>query len=175
MLKMFLEELLTVHMSPILGSDISSSSVSRVRIFTHSGGYYTAGAFSSSAAGMPQQVRELVLLDSLYAGFSLFDAFVQSNLPEFGPGYSQTRFSSVYTAEGGTYSNNQDMAARAEGWLAAPGSCRGRGVDCMMFDNSQQSLTQQNITDFSLIFKFTTLEHNDVPRFMFFDFLVGAV
>ena len=59
--------------------------------------------------GGVSQVEDLVLLDSLYADFSQFDAYVQNHLSVFGTGEGEYRFTSMYTADGGTYDNNIAM------------------------------------------------------------------
>lgn len=169
MFRAYLAELLATHMAPYIGI-FSVDDVSRVRIFSHSGGYYTIGAMAT-VGGMGEKVKELVLLDSLYANFDEFDEFVQSNLCSFGVGFLDYRFSSVYSAEGGTYSNNQDMASRAEVWVKTA-NC-STSVE-MMYDNSNTELSVKNVSTFSLIFKYTSLSHNDIPRNMFYDLLLGG-
>ena len=123
-----------------------------------------------AAVGEVPQVRDLCLFDSLYADFAHFDAFVQSNLASFGPGIDQFRFSSIYTLSGGTYNNNQAMEQRAVGWVAA-----ANRTDAMLYDNTAKALTTEEISQFSLIFKFTSLSHEDVPRNFFYDFLLSAL
>jgi hypothetical protein len=169
MFRAYLSELLGTHMVPYIGS-FSIEAVDRVRIYSHSGGYYTIGAMAT-VGGMGAAVKDLELLDSLYANFDEFDAFVQDNLCSFGVGVSNYRFSSVYSADGGTYSNNQAMATRAEGWVK---SANCSNPVAMMYDNSNSNLTVKDVSSFSLIFKYTTLEHNDIPRNMFLDLLLGG-
>lgn len=169
MFRAYLSELLGKHMPPYIGA-FSVDAVDRVRIFSHSGGYYTIGAMAT-VGGMGAVVKELELLDSLYANFDEFDTFVQDNLCSFGLGVSDYRFSSVYSADGGTYSNNQAMATRAQGWV---NSANCSTPITMMYDNSDNDLTVKDVNTFSLIFKYTTLEHNAIPRTMFHDLLLGG-
>jgi hypothetical protein len=169
----FLDELLVEKLSSVFGSDYSYSvsDVSRVRIFSHSGGYYVIGNMAA-IGGMGAKVMELCLLDSLYADFQHFDDFVTSNLVSFGTATtSQYRFSSVYTIDGGTYNNNQAMAARAKGWVTSA-DCE----DIYQLDNdSSQELSATQLLDYSLLFKYTNLTHNDIPRNYFYDFLLTAL
>lgn len=171
MLKSFLNELFSEHMKPILRRAYTVDDISRVRIFSHSGGYYTIGSMAT-VGGMPNQVLDLCLLDSLYADFSQFDNFVVNHLASFGVGASQFRFSSVYTLDGGTYNNNMAMESRAKQWVI-DGQCE----NVLYIDNSypQKELSNDVLSSYSLVFKYTSLSHNDVPRNYFHDFLVGAV
>ena len=123
-----------------------------------------------AAVGGVPQVRDLCLLDSLYADFSHFDSFVQSNLASFGPGEDEFRFSSIYTLSGGTYNNNQAMEQRAAGWVTA-----ANRTEVMLYDNTAKTLTAEEISKFSLIFKFSSFSHDDVPRNIFYDFLLSAL
>jgi hypothetical protein len=91
-------------MSPIIGQ-YSIDNIGRVRIFSHSGGYYTIG--NMAIVGGVTATKDLCLFDSLYADFSQFDKFVQDNLLSFGSSSNDYRFSSIFTATGGTYQNNQ--------------------------------------------------------------------
>jgi hypothetical protein len=43
-------------------------------------------------------LQEVVLLDSLYADFDHFDAFVRANLPQYGNSSAQFRFANVYVS-----------------------------------------------------------------------------
>lgn len=155
-----------MHMAPYIGQR-SASDVVRTRIFSHSGGYYVIG--NMAAVGGVASVRDLTLFDSLYADMVHFDAFVQDNLPAFGTTASEYRFSSVYTADGGTYSNNQAMAQRAAGWVAT-----ANRTEVMILDNSVGTLSLDTIGKFSLLFKYSSLTHDNIPRNMFYDFLVAG-
>jgi hypothetical protein len=117
-----------------------------------------------------QNVYDLCLLDSLYADFNQFDEFVQTHLSEFGASSdTEYRFSSVYSLDGGTYNNNQAMIQRAKGWVASA-NCS----EVMYSDNSESALTQETLEKYSLIFKYTTLTHEEIPRNLFYDFLMWA-
>lgn len=165
----FLNELLTVHLPTVIGN-YSLVDVDRVRIFSHSGGYYTIGNMAI-VGGMDGIVKDLVLFDSLYADFNHFDTFVTSNLERFGTEkLSEFRFASLYTLTAGTYDNNIAMATRAVDWIN-----KATHTVEMLYDNTQRNLTITDISTNSLIFKFTTLSHNDIVRVHFYDFLVGAL
>ena len=190
MLKAFLDELLIEHMSAILNSSTNAvydtSKVSRIRIFSHSGGYYTIGDMAI-IGGMTAVVKDLVLFDSLYANFDKFDGFVQSHIYSFGYLYSQFRFSSLYTQSGGTYSNNQNMAARVKSMISMataagavdPDPTDG-GIALLLLDNSSSTSANSNSTvytqiqNYTAIFKLATCSHDDVPRNYFYAFLMYA-
>lgn len=170
----FLEELLVEHVSalPELAplEMLTLKDVTRVRIYSHSGGYYVIGNMAA-VGGLTTVVKELCLLDSLYADFDHFDNFVQTNLPNFGTNESQFRFSSLYTEDGGTYNNNVAMAARAQEWVKDE-HC----PEVYEFDNNNSSdITASQILQYSLLFKFSPLSHNDMPRTNFYDFLLSAL
>ncbi len=185
MLKAFLDELLTEHMSDIIKSPIipvyDTSHISRVRIFSHSGGYFTIGDMAING-GMTAQVKELVLLDSLYANFDKFDAFVHNNIYNFGFDYSQFRFSSIYTESGGTYANNQNMASRVKSMISTaaspPPANQVGSLPLLILDNgsdNSSATVDAEIQQYTSIFKLATCSHDDVVRTFFYDFLVYAV
>jgi hypothetical protein len=164
----FLEELLVEHVSGIVESKLSVRDLSRVRIYSHSGGYYVIGNMAA-VGGLSNVVKELCLLDSLYADFDQFDDFVLSNLNNFGTtDDTQFRFSSLYTEE--TYDNNLDMAARAKGWVNEYNCPEVYDLD----NDNSTDISAAQIQQYSLLFKFSPLSHNDIPRVNFYDFLLSA-
>ena len=123
-----------------------------------------------ATVGGMDNVFDLCLFDSLYADFDQFDQFVQSHLPSFGVYYSDYRFSSIYTLDGGTYQNNLAMIERAKEWTES-----ANRTDVMIVDNNGvANLTSQEVKTFSLIFKYTSLSHDDIPRNLFYEFLSWA-
>jgi hypothetical protein len=162
----FIDELLSIHLNPIIGS-YSVNNVGRVRIFSHSGGYYTIG--NMAIVGGVDATKDICLLDSLYADFDQFDQFVQENLMSFGSSDLDYRFSSVYSSTGGTYQNNQAMAKRSYQWVVD-----ANRTEIYLLDNSANDLTNKIIKEKSLLYKFTNLTHDDIPRNLFYTFLVGA-
>ncbi len=174
MFKKFLDELLTVHMSPLLlpkasVSTLSSADISRVRIFSHSGGYYVIGNMAT-VGGMAAAVKELVLFDSLYTNFAQFDSFVTTNLPLFGNGAEQYRFSSLYTVSGGTANNNVAMAERANTWTDQSGQ-----TQLLFFDNTLSVLPEDKVARYPLLFKLMNLTHDEIPQTMFREWLTQAL
>lgn len=165
--KKFLDELLTKHMSSIIGS-YSLHDIERLRIYSHSGGYYTIG--NMAIVGDVDQVYELCLLDSLYADFQQFDLFVTKNIQNFGLNRNNYRFSSIFSLNGGTKENNENMAQRAILWTN-DNNCS----DILIFDESDKNNYINVIDEYSLIFKYTTLVHDDIPRKLFYDFLITAL
>lgn len=131
-------------------------------------GYFTIG--NMAAVGGVKQVYELSLLDSLYADFAHFDSFVEDNIMQFGTGWSEYRFSSIFTLTGGTYNNNINMENRAKTWVKV-----ANREDILLIDNTYDPLSISTIANYSLIFKSTNYTHDDICRNMFYDLLVGAV
>jgi len=103
-----------------------------------------------------------VLFDSLYADMPQFDAFVTANLASFGNSDAQYRFSSVYTASGGTAANNVAMAARAQGWTAATDQS-----DVMYSDDTLGALADATVQEFPLLFKLMDMTHDQIPQTQF--------
>ena len=62
------------------------------------------------------------------------------------------------------------MIERATEWVTTS-NC----TEVMLVDNSEGKLSDSSIQNYSLIFKYTTLSHDDVPRNFFYDFLINAV
>jgi len=162
--RQFLEELFSKWMAPVLGQ-LNTSDIERIRLFSHSGGYWTTGNMAM-VGGVP--VQDINLLDSLYGDFAQFDGFVQNNLKNFGPGANQYRFSSIYTDGGGTMANSQAMAGRAKNWVAAAGR-----QDQLLFDDTTATLPPAAYQH-SLIFKHSALSHDAVPRYYFGQLITNA-
>jgi len=173
--KKFVDELLDENnMTPILGLDpleasLSSANVDRIRIFSHSGGYFVIGNMYT-VGGLQQSTRELVLFDSLYADFPQFDAFCEANMQHFGNGNADYRFSSLYTKSGGTYDNNVAMAARAMTWAK-----QANMSSSYYYDNSLQPLDDAVIAQFPLLFKLMNLTHDEIPQQMAYHWFVDAL
>lgn len=173
--KSFVQELLEENLSSStlgIGSPLYLNDVTRVQIFSHSGGYYTIGNIAT-VGGMPDEIRDLVLLDSLYADFNQFDAYVESHLNVFGCDKQHYRFTSIYTTSGGTYTNNQNMEQRSETWLATSDNCTAT----LLYDNETNSpplLTIDEIKSFSLIYKLSSYSHDDTARNYLYQLLIGT-
>ena len=90
-----------------------------------------------------------------------FDSFVTTALggANLGLRRNQTRFYSLYTSTGGTEANNQAMAVRAAGWIAASNSSV-----LMLDDASEAELTEAQVARFPLIFKRSPHTHDDTAR-----------
>ncbi len=176
--KSFLNELFTEHLTPLIagssGINYSSNNINRIRIFSHSGGYYTIGNMYSKG-GMGPIVKELSLLDSLYAGFDYFDSFIKSNISQFGADYDKFRFSSLFTVSGGTYNNNQNMASRVSEWVAAAASsppAPSASIPIYLLDNSgDDSIAAVEIFNSTALFKLTDYSHDELPRQYFYHFM----
>jgi len=154
-------------MVSIIGS-YSVDDIERVRIYSHSGGYYVIG--NMAIVGEVNQVYELCLFDSLYADFQQFDAFVLNNIKSFGLNYNNYRFSSIFSLNGGTKENNENMAKHAIIWTN-DNNCS----DILIIDESGEDDYVDLIHEYSLMFKYTTLLHDDIPKKLFYDFLISIL
>ena len=162
-----------VHLSSPLGIGVpfTLESVKRIQIFSHSGGYFVIGNMAA-VGGMPKEVRDLVLLDSLYADFDQFDTFVKSHLPQFGVDPNDFRFTSVCTETGGTYDNNIDMEERSETWISSTPESTATLLNDM--NASENLLSVAQIRNYSLIYKLSGYSHDDIPRNYFYQMLMGT-
>lgn len=164
----YLNELLTVHMNSIIG-DYNLDSISRIRIFSHSGGYYTIGNMAI-VGGLADKVKHLNLFDSLYADMSQFQQYIDNNLHSFGNNSESFRFTSLYTIDGGTYNNNVKMAADEKKLVDAQ-QC----PSIYYYDNQDNNeLTADVMQQYSMIFKLSAYSHNDMPRNYFRQFLLNS-
>jgi hypothetical protein len=136
---------------PLQGAGVSD--VGTVIVASHSGGYQAAAGIASKG-GVP--VDEIDLLDSLYGNTTDFDAWAKA----VGPG---KRFADVYTQGGGTLSNSQAMATRAQAWVPAAQ---------LHDDRTTDTLTDAQYAH-ELIFKLSGLSHDGVPAY-YFGKLVGT-
>jgi len=166
--KLYLDEVLE-EMGPILNRRYDLTSINRIRIFSHSGGYYSIGNMAI-VGGMLDTVKDLTLFDSLYANFDQFDSYVVNNLNNFGLTSQDFRFSSIFTEDGGTYKNNVDMEERASGWV----DDANISSSILLIDNSLSNLNSTAIQSYSLLFKLVNLTHEEIPLKMFYDFLINA-
>jgi hypothetical protein len=143
-----LVETLATIPAPLGPLDLSR--VGKVAVASHSGGY-TAAAGIVSGGGVP--IDELWLLDSLYGDTMEFDAWVMTDLADLTT--LARRFADVYTTGGGTAANSQAMAARAKMWV---------DPSVIVDDPTNGTLAD---TDYGhgLIFKYSALSHDDVPRY----------
>jgi hypothetical protein len=163
----FIDELFTKHLNSILKHQYTLADIKRIRIVSHSGGYYTIGDMAT-VGGMSDVVYELTLLDSLYTNFAQFDAFVTNHLASFGTAdKTQFRFSSLFTTDGGTYNHNLDMEERAKGWVASANRTEVLGID-----NTLTDLTSDQLLQYSLLFKLSNLTHDNIPRYNFQQFVM---
>ena len=122
-------------------------------------------------------VREVNLLDSLYAEFIAYNAFVDFNVlvGRFwnNSGLSraeQFRLNSIYTDHGGTDGNNRVFAANITAFLKA----NNISTDFMLFDDTYDTLPLGDYYQYSIIVKRSELAHDDVPRY-YFQILVETI
>ena len=139
----------------VAGAHLTAADVGRLMVLSHSGGYEAAATIANSG-GIP--VEELDLLDSLYGNFPDFDAWVKSDLPSITT--TTRRFADVYTCCGGTEANSYAMATRAEAWVDGGVEIDDRG------DGGSSTWTDP-VYHHGLLFKFSGLTHDGVPRYYF--------
>jgi hypothetical protein len=142
-LKALVDEVLR-DLTPQLGA-LSSADVGKLVVATHSGGYIAAAAIASRGG---LAVDELWLLDSLYGQTADFDAWAMAAAPS-------RRFFDVYTQNGGTRTNSQAMATRAQNWVPA----------AQLVDDRTSATWDDATYAHPLLFKFSALSHDGVTRY----------
>jgi hypothetical protein len=142
-------------LEPALGQHFTLADVGTVVVGSHSGGYIAAAGIAQRG-GVP--VHEVWLFDSLYGNFTDYDNWVQADLPGLAA-TPRRRFADVYTQGAGTYANSQAMADRAAGWVASDPS--------VLVDDRTTSTWPDATYQHGLLFKFSMLTHDGVPRYYF--------
>jgi len=168
----FMSELLLLltadNIIPDSMSDVSS--INRMAVFSHSGAYDVTASIAT-IGGVPQ-VREVVLLDSLYADFDQFNAWIAQNVrnESFGTdSAAQYIWGNVYTDHGGTYDNSLTQANVTLAVLAASNES-----ELMLFDNTYDTLPALDYKTYPVIFKRSELAHDDVPVYYFQQFIQAS-
>lgn len=159
----FMVELFS-QMTSIIGNK-TLNDVKHVMIFSHSGGYTAMSAMAM--IGGVSQVKELILLDSLYGELNRYDGFVKGNLLQFGNGVKQYRFGNVYTDNGGTYLNSVEMGKRMKGWIQSA----GLNVKEVLFEDNTYGTMKDEDYLHSMIVKRSSLGHDVVPTYYFGKFI----
>jgi len=139
-------------LAPVIGAH-TVDQIGTLIVSSHSGGYW-ATAMIASKGGVP--VNEIWLLDSLYGYSSTFDAWIKSDLPGAQATPPTHRFADVYTSGGGTLANSQALADTYPldgGWV----------VD----DRVPANTWTDDVYQHGVLFKYSGLAHNDVPRYYF--------
>jgi len=136
-----------------LGIDLGD--VGRVVVATHSGGHHAAASIAQHGG---IDVSELYLLDSLYAEYDDFDAWVQQDPAGFGGTVPARRFASVYSQTAGTLVANQAMATRAKGWVS--------DAAVLVDDRTTNTLSDGKLGK-GLVWKRSGLSHDGIPRYYF--------
>jgi len=168
----FISELLVLLVADkIIPESMSSvSSIHRMAVFSHSGAYDVTASIAS--IGGISQVREIVLLDSLYADFDQFNSWIadNANSQSFGTSSAmQYIWGNVYTDHGGTYDNSLEQANVTLSTLLADNES-----SLLLFDNTYDTLPASDYTTYPIIFKRSELAHDSVPVYYFQQFIQAS-
>jgi hypothetical protein len=153
-----IEELLEDRLAGQLGRPMYLDAVDRIVLVAHSGGYQAAAA--ALQTGDLPQVREVILLDALYAGVEIFTRWVTDDIARFDPRVrSPLRFVDLYTCCAGTARLSRVAADTLTTAL------RGADLEGALFDGDATrdplALTDPKRT---VVFVRTDLAHSDLPR-----------
>jgi len=154
------------QLTPIIGKK-SLSDVNHIMVFSHSGGYVALSAIAT-IGGVPQ-VREIILLDSLYGNFDRYDQFVKQNLAKFGDGSAKYRLGNIYTDNGGTYANSVAEASRISKMIEASNVSKS----IFLYDNTYGTLTPDDFKKHPIIVKRSSLAHDGVPTYYISRFITA--
>ncbi len=146
------ETLAQLHLGIGLGG-IGLGDIGRVVVATHSGGHHAAASIARHGG---VDVSELYLLDSLYAEYDDFDAWVLEDLASYQA--AGRRFASIYSQTAGTLVANQAMATRAKGWTAN---------DATVVDDRTTNTLSDGKLGKGLLWKRSGLSHDGIPRYYF--------
>ena len=153
-----LHELFTEHLDAVLGCPLDVTSLDRVVLSSHSGGYWATA--SVLTMGDVPSIREVDLLDSLYGEIPSFYAWAQTGITRFNSAsVDELRWRDIYTATGGTDVNSQAMATDMQGWL----DDAGRGPSEL--DDRTTDTLEAGAYLHPVVFKLTDLTHDEVPQF----------
>jgi hypothetical protein len=141
-------------MTPTLGP-LTIADVGKVLVFSHSGGDVVAEDIALKG-GLP--VEELILFDSLYQDVPNFETWVEQDLPGLTGFTPRHRFAAFYTMTGGTLANSQRMADELAPMVAP----------AVIVDDRDMASTWTDATyHHGLLFKYSSLAHDVVPRYYF--------
>jgi hypothetical protein len=155
-----LSEILSDHLTPLIGTPLSLDSLDRIVLASHSGGY-RAVASALDVGGV--QIDEVELFDSLYGEKPSYASWVETNITRFDRAApSPMRFSNVFTSAGGTQALSETFEAEVEDALAQA------GLSSSLFYQAETAPTP-TAADLAhpVFFKHSELSHVDVPRYYF--------
>jgi hypothetical protein len=124
-----------------------------VVVASHSGGYQAAAAIASMGG---VRVDEIWLLDSLYGFASTFDSWVRSDLASIRSRPPARRFADVYTQGGGTLANTQKLA-----------DSYPHDAGFVVDDRVPANTWTDDVYRHGVLFKYSGLSHDGVPRYYF--------
>jgi hypothetical protein len=148
-----LDELLGDRLVAPFRCQLTPADFERVVIVAHSGGYQAAAA--ALTVGDVPNVREVVLLDSLYSELPAFAQWITTNAPRFDRTRDDTlRFVDAYTCCAGTADNTRVLA-----------SIVASSIDAKhVFDDPTPADAPRDDLDAPIVFKLVDRVHGDVPK-----------
>lgn len=166
-LSLLLNELFDDHLGAMLGRPTALADLDRVVLASHSGGY-TAVARGLDRGGLPN-VREVMLLDSLYGELAVYRDYTVNELARFDPSAAAPlRFAMVYTDGGGTDANSRALAGQIATGLGTLGH-----PDWLLYDDTTATLAAPAFAH-PLLVKHSMLSHDGVVLYYFQRFVAAA-
>ncbi len=146
---------LLLDLQPVIGT-FGLADVGHVLVLTHSGGYLAAAGIAN-VGGVP--VDELCLLDSLYGATTPFETWVTNNLPQLAGSPPPHRFADVYLTGGSTAVDSTTMANDVAKLIPADAG--------ILIDDRTTATWPDSMYLHGVLFKASSLAHNDIPRYYF--------
>lgn len=133
---------------------ISSGTVGNIVLAGHSGAFRVI-AFALMRGGLTPNISDVILFDALYGETEKFTHWIEN---------SKGRFVNIYTDDGGTKNESEDLMADLKGWGIS--FCAKEEID----------LTLDDLKKNRLIFIHSALTHNEVigARRQFRDYLLTS-
>lgn len=133
---------------------ISTRTAGRIILSGHSGAF-RAIAFCLMRGGMTENISDVILFDALYGQTEKFSHWIE---------HSNGRFINIYTNDGGTKNESENLMADLEGW----------GIP--FFSEKETAVTKEDLRKNRCLFIHSDLSHNGViaGRRQFRDYLMTS-
>jgi hypothetical protein len=127
--------------------------IDNISVMSHSAGYWATAMILRH--GGVNNIRQVVLFDSLYNYADDFIAWIQQSLKSPN---CRFQFANIYSRNGDTYADSQKMATRASSIVPA-----AQFLD----DRKPSAALAPGTTAYNVFFKYSSLDHDSIPRVYF--------
>jgi len=146
------------------------SDIARMMLMSHSGGYILLIDIAKNNPIASRYIKEIVLFDSLYGNINDYQNWFSRIIPHLGHGgYANTSYNNVYTDFGGTKDNSLAQEQTFKTLLS-----NSQKSNQLLFDNTVDTLQMKTYFNYSVIFKRSGLQHDQVPAYYFLPFVKAS-